>query len=138
MGMTEGRALRLQAFLEEVGCGPVRWGVDDCSAAPVAWLNRESGLNIRLPRYDSREAAHEIIAKHGDLAGVWDAIGITHQLSTRYGEPELGDVAVIETRRFGQIGGILGAGRVLMLRKDCGGWHAFGPVRSFVKVFQAP
>lgn len=132
------RADRLRAFLDELQGKPVEWGASDCSAAPARWVEREAGVCLGLPAYRSREEAHALIAAAGGLDRLWsdrlEAAGIFE----RIGEPELGDVAVIDTRRYGQIGGICAAGGILLIRKDAGetgGWKPFGPVRRFVKVW---
>lgn len=127
------RAARLSAFLEKYPHSPI-WGVDECTAGPAQWV-REEGHRIALPAYGNREEAQAIIARYGSLAQTWSALS---GLEERYGEPEMGDVAVIDTRRYGQIGGICARGRVLIIRRAEGGWTWFGPVRSFVKVWAVP
>lgn len=127
------RSDRLTAFLERFPREPV-WGEDECTAAPGQWV-REEGHVFTLPAYRNRAEAQAIIARHGSLAATWDALlGLPH----RIGEPELGDVAVIDTRRYGQIGGICALGRILIIRRDSGGWAWFGPVRAFVNVWAVP
>lgn len=132
------RAARLQAFLTRFEGVPVVWGESDCSAAPALWWNEETGRKVELPAYSSREEAHAIIRRRGGLDAVWDDIAAQAGACQRYGDPEVGDVAIIDTRLHGQIGGICGAGRILIIRKDNGGWHPFGPVRQFVRVYATP
>lgn len=128
------RAERLRAFAERMDGQVVVWGESDCTAAPAQWLRGE-GHPIELPAYGSREEAQAIVTQYGSLADSWDAlVGLPH----RVGEPHVGDVAVIETRRYGQIGGICAAGNILLIRTDAGSWNWFGPVRSFVQVWALP
>lgn len=127
------RAERLTAFLKRFPHEPV-WGVDECTAGPAQWV-REEGHDIALPTYRSREEANAIIAQYGSLAATWSALS---GLSERYGEPEFGDVAVVDTRRYGQIGGICANARYLIVRREEGGWSWMGPVRTFVKVWAVP
>lgn len=131
------RAERLRAFIERIGNGPFEWGASDCTSVPVEWINEECGTNIRMPEYHDRESAHAIIASYGGLANAWASMASQHGVRERFGEPELGDVAVIDTRLYGQIGGIVASHRVLYVRLENGEWRPFGPVRYFVKVFAA-
>lgn len=132
------RAARLQAFLARFEGVPVAWGQSDCSAAPALWWSEETGKEVELPAYSSRDEAHAIIKRMGGLDAVWDDIAAQAGAMERYGDPEVGDVAIIDTRKYGLIGGICGAGRILIIRKDNGSWHPFGPVRQFVKVYATP
>lgn len=138
MELTMGRANRLRAFLTRFEGAPVVWGESDCSAAPALWWSEETGRKIDLPEYASRDEAHAIIEQMGGLLAVWDDIAAQVGGMERIGEPEIGDVGIIETRLHGQIGGILGAGRILIIRKDNGSWHPFGPVRQFLRVYETP
>lgn len=132
------RAARLQAFLERFDGAPAVWGKNDCSAAPALWWSEETGKKVELPAYSSRDEAHAIIERMGGLDAVWDDIAARAGAMERFGDPEVGDVAIIDTRKYGLIGGICGAGRILIIRKDNGHWHPFGPVRQFVKVYATP
>lgn len=133
----KARADRLRAFVERVGNGPFEWGKSDCSSVPVDWFNEERGTSICLPEYHDKVSAQEVIASYGGLAETWSAIAAENGVYERFGEPELGDIAVIDTRLFGQIGGIVAGHRVLYVRLENGQWRPFGPVRYFVKVFAA-
>ena len=136
--MIDGRADRLKTFVSTFAAGPVVWGKDDCSAAPTEWLRQECGIDVALPRYRSREEAQAVVASFGGLSEAWRSLAIENGLNVRYGEPELGDIGVIDTRLYGEVGGILASGRVFLVRKDSGGWHAMGPIREFAVVFAAP
>lgn len=131
------RSGRLRSFIEELAGTPVVWGQSDCSAAPAKWIEREFGLSLDLPAYNSREEAHRCVTAAGGLANLWSGIAIPGGLYEIYGEPQLGDIGIVDTRLYGQIGGIFADGRVLIVRKDNGGWHPFGPVRKYVKAFSA-
>jgi len=127
---------RLKAFLEATGAHPVIWGVDDCSAAPVAWMAQETGKRIRLPTYSNRDEAQAVIASFGGLSSAWESIAREHGIPERYeANAQLGDVAVIQTRIYGEIGCIVAAGRIACCRLADGGWHMLGPVRQFEKVY---
>lgn len=124
----------LAAFLEEINGAPVIWGKTDCSATPATWLRR-LGYEIEMPTYRSRAEAEAIIARHGDLVATWDHY-IGNRVGERYGDPQTGDIAVIDTRLYRQIGGIVAVGNVLVVRKDDGGMQWF-PARRFAKVWAA-
>lgn len=126
---------QLNEFIERTGKQPFVWGVSDCSAAPVAWFNEAFGYSIKLPCYSDKEGAHNAIAKHGDLVGIWSAIAYDNTIPERHGDPELGDIAIIDTRLYGQIGGICGVHNVIFIRLEDGRCRPFGPVRKFLKVF---
>lgn len=127
---------RLAEFLRAASEEPVEWGWNDCTATPCRWL-RENGHNVRMPAYASRDQAHAIIRMRGDLVATWDSALAPARIYERMGAPQLGDVAIIDTRIYGQIGGILADGGILVIRKDDGGFHWFGPVRRFLKVWAA-
>ncbi|HWK65405.1 MAG TPA: hypothetical protein VNS34_10715 [Rhizobiaceae bacterium] len=124
---------KLEQFLRRHDGKLVEWGVDDCSACPHAWL-RENGIGARIPTYSSREEARTLIAAAGGLVELWDdcllGTGIAERLG---GAPELGDIAVIDTRRLGPVGVICGAGGLCCWRKD-GGFFWLAP-RGYLKVW---
>ena len=123
---------RLEEFLRRHDGKPVQWGVDDCSACPHAWL-RENGIDVRLPAYASRDEAHALIGAAGGLVNVWDDCLVGTGVRERHGAPELGDIAIIDTRLLGQVGVICGAGGICCWRKD-GGFFWLTP-RSYLKVW---
>lgn len=136
------RADRLRVFLSRLEGKPVVWGRDDCSAAPALWWSEETGIPVRLPVYSSKEEADAIRNRMGGLSEAWqqvaDQVGAVERFWTLQSPPEVGDVGIVRTRLYGEIGGICGAGGILIVRKDNGGWHPFGPVREYVKVFATP
>lgn len=127
-------AERLSAFLRTISDEPVEWGRNDCSAVPQRWLI-ENGIVPELPVYQSRDEAHAIIDRHGSLVAAWDWCLRNDPLPERYAAPRLGDIAVVDTRLYGQIGGIVAEGGILVIRRDDGGFHWFGPVRRFEKIW---
>lgn len=132
------RAQRLQAFLARLEGKPVVWGKDDCSATPALWVAEETGLRVDYPAYSTEAEALALKANAGGLVPIWNDRLSRIGIYERIGEPELGDVAVVETRLYGQLGGIVAQARILIIRKDNGGWHPFGPVRRFAKVWALP
>lgn len=132
------RADRLTAFVERFKEKPAAWGEDDCSAAPARWVAEETGRVVDYPVYSSEAEALALKQEAGGLAPIWeDRLGRVGMFE-RFDEPRLGDVAIVDTRLYGEIGGIVAHGRVVLIRKDSGGWHPFGPVRQFVKVWAMP
>lgn len=124
----------LRVFLEEENGKPSVWGRSDCSATPCMWLRR-LGHDVRLPAYSSKDEARAIVARHGSLVAAWDHFLAGTEIGERIGDPVLGDIAVIDTRLHGQIGGILAQGGILAIRRDEGGFAWFGPARRFEKVW---
>ena len=104
------RADFLKAFIESFHGKPVTFGVDDCAPFAAQWIESATGRKVQLPAYDSREAGQELIRKSGGLVEVCDSCLAQSKIYERFGLPELGDVAVLRTARFGDVGGIFGAG----------------------------
>ncbi|HEU4986857.1 MAG TPA: hypothetical protein VFT89_07310 [Rhizobiaceae bacterium] len=123
---------RLQAFLERHEGVPVTWGKDDCSAVFAPWL-AENGVLVKLPVYSSKEEAHALIRKNGGLVATWDLV-LYGTLPERFGMPQLGDIAVIDTRLLGEVGVICAAGGICAWRKETGGFFWLTP-RSYKKVW---
>jgi len=125
---------KLLAFLEQFEGKPITWGKDDCTASAALWL-RENGIKVRTQPYSTRDEGQAIIQKHGSLVDLWDWALAETGVCQRFGDvPELGDIAVIETRLMGQVGVICGSGGVCAWRKAHGGFFWIAP-RSFVKVW---
>lgn len=123
-------ALRLAAFLEAREGKSVQWGVDDCTAVAAQWLG-DNGVSVQLPLYHSQEEAHAIIEAAGGLVALWDRY--LGDVSVRFDEPRLGDIGIIDTRRFGPIGVIVGKGGICCWRKE-GGFFWIAP-RNYLKVW---
>lgn len=98
---------------------PVTWGEDDCTMWAARWFERVRGRRLSLAAYASRDAALALIAKSGSLAALWSD-ALDGRLLERYGEPEFGDVGVIDSRLFGQVGGIFGDDGTFFWRSDRG------------------
>lgn len=129
------RSERLAAFMERYSDLPTTWGVDDCSACPARWLEEETGRAVAYPAYSSPDEAAAVKLRAGGLLSIWESQLADAGVFERAGEPQLGDVAILDSRLYGQIGCIVLAGRVAAVRKLGGGWHPIGPVRQFVKVW---
>jgi hypothetical protein len=98
---------------------PVEWGADDCTMWAAGWFRRVKGRALDLEPYGSRDEALALIEGAGDLATLWTA-ALDGHLAEQYGEPEFGDVGVIASRMFGQVGGIFGDDGVFFWRAERG------------------
>ncbi|MEY9196643.1 hypothetical protein ABIA16_001759 [Sinorhizobium fredii] len=109
----------LRAFLEAAQGSESVWGVSDCSKWAAAWVEQLHGRKIALPRWKSRDEAHRLITKAGSLERLWsDALAKFGLFET--GAPQLGDVGVIDTGRYGQVGGIFLHGEYFAWRAEAG------------------
>lgn len=97
------RAERLMAYARGFEGVEVAWGENDCSMFVARWVEQETGQALALPTYASRDEAHAMIAAAGSLAALWGGIAREAGIQET-GTPALGDAAVIETSRFGQVG----------------------------------
>ncbi|RVI83921.1 hypothetical protein CN188_09635 [Sinorhizobium meliloti] len=123
---------RLRAFIAEAQGSESVWGVSDCSKWAAAWVEQVHGRKIRLPHWRSRHQAHRLIAKAGSLDRLWsEALAEFRLFET--GRPKLGDVGVIDTCRYGQVGGIFGHGDYFAWRAETG--VAFIVPRIIVKAW---
>ncbi|MDE3797591.1 hypothetical protein I7G59_09655 [Sinorhizobium meliloti] len=123
---------RLRAFIAEAQESESVWGVSDCSKWAAAWVEQVHGRKIKLPRWRSRDQAHRLIAKAGSLDRLWsDALAEFRLFET--GRPQLGDVGVIDTSRYGQVGGIFVHGEYFAWRAETG--VAFIVPRIIVKAW---
>lgn len=129
--MSISRQQRLRAFLKSYEEQPVEWRVSDCSAAPAKWVEAEREISIAFPEYGTREEAARLIAEAGGLVNIWNE---RLPLSARIAPPELGDVGIVSMRKLGDVGVIIGAPGIALLRREEGGWHAISP-SSYVKVW---
>jgi hypothetical protein len=97
------RAERLQAYIDTVKDTSCEWGRDDCSMFAGRWIEIEREIVLSLPRYRSEDEARAMIARDGGLLAIWDRIArVAGILET--GAPDMGDVGLIETARFGPVG----------------------------------
>lgn len=116
--MTDIRNL-LSRHVSDVEGLPVEWGVNDCTMWAVEWFERVKGYELDLAPYASREEAYELIDNAGGLNELWGSALVGH-LERRYVDPQFGDVGVIRSRLFGQVGGIFGDDGVFFWRSDKG------------------
>jgi len=123
---------RLRAFIVDAQESESVWGVSDCSQWPAAWVEQVHGRKIKLPRWRSRDEAHRLIAKAGSLERLWSGALADFRLFET-GRPQLGDVGIIETSRYGQVGGIFVHGEYFAWRAETG--VAFIVPRIIVKAW---
>ena len=102
------RAQLLETYINEHAGRPASWGKSDCSMFVANWIERATGRRVPTPDYTGEEAGRAIIAAHpGGFQGVWRDIARAASIHETY-SPELGDVAIIDTSRYGPIGAIWG------------------------------
>ncbi|MFC6487373.1 DUF6950 family protein [Nitratireductor sp. GCM10026969] len=101
--MADETLANLMAFLERYHGTEVTWGTDDCSALCAAWA-RECGYDVHIPAYSSQEEAHRLTSQAGGLVPLWDRICTSAGVPERVGAPQVGDVGIIPTDRFGPVG----------------------------------
>lgn len=115
------------------------WGVSDCSKWAAAWVEQiHPGRSIALPRWSSREDAYRLIDAAGSLERLWSEAlaGFDLERDIRLfetGRPQLGDVGIIDTGRYGQVGGIFLHGEYFAWRAEKG--VAFLVPRTIVKAW---
>lgn len=113
------RAGMLQAYVDAAADQPVVWGASDCSAWAAAWVQQITRRMPPLPVYTSHDEAHALIAAAGGLVPLWDrALGDIDIWPTS--TPELGDVAVFDTRNFGPVGIVMANGGIGYWRGEIG------------------
>ena len=112
---------KIENFINSYDEKEVVWGEDDCTAWAANWVGIATGKRIKLPAYSNQEQAHEIIDQAGGLVSlITQYLGFSHE----YGEPELGDIAVIETARSGLV-------TVIMLENYAAVWRGDTGVKAF-------
>lgn len=100
----------LKEFIEGFNGRPVTYGVDDCAPFAGLWITKATGRKVSLPPYDSREGGQELIRSAGSLVAVCDHCLSEAGIFERFGSPALGDVGILRTAGFGDVGGVFGAG----------------------------
>ncbi len=123
----------LRSFLDEAQASESVWGVSDCSKWAATWVAQvRPDQQIDLPHWSSREEAMQLIEQAGSLERLWsDALAATRLFET--GRPQLGDVGIIDTGRYGQVGGIFLHGEYFAWRAEKG--VAFLIPRTIVKAW---
>lgn len=100
------RAEMLETYVAEHAGRAASWGVSDCSMWVAKWIERASGVEVPTPRYVGEEHGRAIIAAHPQgFLGVWRDIASAAGISETM-VPMVGDVAVIDTSRYGPVGAI--------------------------------
>lgn len=110
------RAQRLRSYLDEAKETACQWGRDDCSMFAGRWIEREREADLALPAYRDETEARAMIAREGGLVAIWDRIARAAGIFET-SVPSLGDVALIETARFGPVG-------VIFARDGVAAWRA--------------
>lgn len=129
------RADRVMAYARSFEGLDVTWGKDDCSMFVAGWVEQETGQPLALPSYASRDEAYARIAAAGSLAALWGDIANEAGIMET-GAPDLGDVAVIETARFGQVGVICLYNGACLWRETKG--VTIFPPRQIVAAWRVP
>ncbi|WP_026618344.1 hypothetical protein M728_000389 [Ensifer sp. WSM1721] len=122
----------LRTFVEEAQESESVWGVSDCTRWAADWVEQVHGRSLELPRWSSREEAHQLIAAAGSLEALWSRSLADFRLFET-GRPQLGDVGVIDTGRYGQVGGLFLHGEYFAWRAETG--VAFLVPRIIVKAW---
>lgn len=123
----------LADFLSEYDEKKVTWGVDDCTMFAREWVKVAKGIEIPFVRIAGKAEAIDYIRKQSGLENIWrDALGQSG-FHVGYDIPQFGDIGIIETRAYGDMGAIFAHGGIAAVRELTGGWRWFSP-RS-VKVF---
>ncbi|WP_146149162.1 hypothetical protein [Nitratireductor sp. StC3] len=113
------RLERLRAMAERLKGKPCEWGVDDCSTMPAQWVAETTGKEFDWPAYSTKEEAIELTEAWGGLVNIWDHVARQIGLKAVFGEPEPGDVGVIQSDQ-GPVGGIWLPNHVIMRRAEMG------------------
>lgn len=121
----------LKAYVEESSDLETVWGVSDCSAWCAKWVERATGRLVPLPVWHTREEAHALIEKYGSLDAVWEET-LSGVLDLT-GAPKYGDVGIIDTGRYGQVGGVFLHGRYFAWKADPVGVAFLVPRNNIVK-----
>lgn len=112
---------KLEDFINSYKDKEVVWGVDDCTAWAGKWAEIATGEPINLPPYDNRGQAQEIIKNAGGLV---ELVSQYLGFPQTFGDPDIGDVAVVETGNHGLV-------TVLMLKNNFAAWRAEKGLRLF-------
>lgn len=125
---------RLSTYVDAAQKEPMVWGVSDCSMWAARWVEQACGYAIDLPHWSSREEAHALIHAAGSLDALWCRALLSCPEVYETGAPHPGDVGIIDTGRFGQVGGIFLHGGYFAWRAEPSG-VAFLMPRSIVRTW---
>ena len=116
--LTEKEQL-LSDFIEGAKGTPAKWGESDCTMWAAQWVELSTGIKVPTSFYNSRTQAYELIKARGSLLSIWDealaSVGIFQTES-----PELGDVAVCKTGKYGDVGLVFAHGGIAYWRAESG------------------
>lgn len=93
---------RLREYCDATKDVSAIWGVDDCTQWAANWVEKETGVIIPRIKYSSKIEALQLIKDAGSLYDIWDNALPFFQTSN----PNSGDVCIVKTLRFGDIGAI--------------------------------
>jgi len=110
---------RLRSHVEASLRKTSEWGVDDCSRWAGIWVEAERGIDLGLPAYASREEAMVLVDTAGGLSALWASIADRAGLEETK-DPQYGDVGVMETRNFGEVGFIMSDFGMCLWRGESG------------------
>lgn len=79
------------------------------------WVEQEREIDLSLPRYRSESEARAMIARDGGLLAIWDRLARAAGIFET-GVPEMGDIGLIETARFGPVGVIFSGNGLALWR----------------------
>jgi len=129
-------AARALAYAEASINEPTVWGESDCTAWARRWVEQIHGKRMKLPKWCSKEQALAYIEKAGSLENLWSPAVESYGLRVRYGEPQAGDVGIIKTHLFPQVGGIFLAHGLFAWRAEPHGARVIRPrPKTIVKVW---
>lgn len=113
------RLERLKNLTQYMENKPVVWGEDDCTMTPCRWVADETGFDLYTIDYSTKEEAHKLIEEKGGLLSIWEKTLSPH-LVKNFGMPNIGDVAIIDTRLFGHVGMIFSEYGMSLWRSENG------------------
>nr|BDD45595.1 hypothetical protein 11 [Chromatiales bacterium]BDD46442.1 hypothetical protein 12 [bacterium] len=114
--MTTNLESMLRTYVEGFDGKPVAYGLDDCAPFAGKWVEMATGRVLAIPRYDSREGGQELIRKAGGLVDLCDSLMFDAGFGERYDDPQLGDVGILRTHAFGDVGGIFAHAGIFLWR----------------------
>lgn len=133
------RATLLQAHVAAVEGATVQWGASDCTSWCAAWVLAATGKTVPfLGSYATLDEAHALIDAAGGLDVLWaQALARVGIHATPYA-PQLGDVGIVNTSRFGHVGVIFAADGIALWRAEAGTALLRPRARDIIKVWALP
>jgi hypothetical protein len=113
------RQKRLRSHVASVDGVTCEWGRDDCTAWAAAWVKAERGIATPIPSYSGEEEGRAMMQREGGLLALWSKWLSLNGVGEAFA-PAYGDVALIDTSRFGPVGVILVHGGVAAWRASNG------------------